>query len=51
MKDINSIGINNLLSLVSRLRKSQHLQDLFVLSELDFKSNGFFVEFGATNPG
>ena len=49
MKDINAIGINNLLSLVSRLRKSQHLQDLFVLSELDFKSNGFFVEFGATD--
>jgi FkbM family methyltransferase len=49
MKDVNTIGVNNLLSLVSRLRKSQHLQDLFVLSELDFKSNGFFVEFGATN--
>jgi len=49
MKDVNAIGVNNLLSLVSRLRKSQHLQDLFVLSELDYKSNGFFVEFGATN--
>ena len=29
--------------------KSQILQDLFVLNELDFKSHGFFVEFGATN--
>ena len=33
------------------LRKShsQIRQDLFVLNELDFKANGFFVEFGATN--
>lgn len=29
--------------------KSQLRQDLFVLSELDFKLKGFFVEFGATN--
>jgi FkbM family methyltransferase len=29
--------------------KSQLSQDLFVLNELSFKSNGFFVEFGATN--
>ena len=29
--------------------KSQLRQDLFVLSQLDFKRNGFFVEFGATN--
>lgn len=29
--------------------KSQLRQDLFVLSELDFKERGFFVEFGATN--
>jgi FkbM family methyltransferase len=29
--------------------KSQLKQDLFVLLELDFKRNGFFVEFGATN--
>jgi FkbM family methyltransferase len=37
--------------LVRNLRKSksQLRQDLFVLSELDFKKNGFFVEFGATN--
>ncbi|MCK5819112.1 MAG: FkbM family methyltransferase [Psychromonas sp.] len=31
------------------LSKSQLKQDLFVLSELQFKKNGFFVEFGATN--
>ena len=29
--------------------KSQILQDMFVLNELNFKRNGFFVEFGATN--
>jgi FkbM family methyltransferase len=29
--------------------KSQQWQDLFVLSELGFKRNGYFVEFGATN--
>lgn len=29
--------------------RSQIHQDLFVLSELGFKRNGFFVEFGATN--
>ncbi len=28
---------------------SENAQDLFVLSELDFKKNGYFVEFGATN--
>ena len=29
--------------------KSQLRQDLFVLSQLDFRQNGYFVEFGATN--
>lgn len=29
--------------------KAQLFQDLFVLSELEFKKNGFFVEFGAAN--
>jgi FkbM family methyltransferase len=32
-----------------RQSKSQLRQDLFVLSTLDFKRDGFFVEFGATN--
>ena len=31
------------------LSKSQLRQDLFVLSELGFKKNGYFVDFGATN--
>ena len=31
------------------LYKSQLRQDLLVLSELNFKKNGFFVEFGSTN--
>ncbi len=37
--------------LLKNLRKSrsQLRQDLFVLSELNFKHNGYFVEFGATN--
>jgi FkbM family methyltransferase len=29
--------------------KSQFHQDLFVLSQLNFKTSGYFVEFGATN--
>ena len=32
-----------------RRSNSQILQDLFVLHALNFKRNGFFVEFGATN--
>jgi FkbM family methyltransferase len=32
-----------------RKSKSQLRQDLFVLSELGFRRNGYFVEFGATN--
>lgn len=37
-----------LISLIE-MSKSQLKQDLFVLSELNFKNDGFFVEFGATN--
>jgi len=32
-----------------KFSKSQLRQDLFVLCELGFKENGYFVEFGATN--
>ena len=32
-----------------RKSKSQLRQDLFVLTQLNFKTNGFFVEFGAAN--
>jgi len=37
------------LLLLSPKSKSQIRQDLFVLSALNFKKNGYFVEFGATN--
>ena len=39
---------SQLISLADK-SKSQLKQDLFALSELNFKRNGFFVEFGATN--
>ncbi|CAL7960983.1 Methyltransf_21 domain-containing protein [Gammaproteobacteria bacterium] len=38
-----------LFSNLLKKSKSQFRQDLFVLLELDFKKNGFFVELGATN--
>ncbi len=37
------------LLLLLRKSNSQLGQDLYVLSELNFKRNGYFVEFGATN--
>lgn len=37
------------LILLLRKSRSQFRQDLFVLSHLQFKENGYFVEFGATN--
>ena len=49
MKSLNLTGIQNIVEAVSAFRKAQHFQDLFVLSELDYKREGFFVEFGATN--
>jgi FkbM family methyltransferase len=39
---------HQLLSLLDH-STAQLRQDLFVLSETDFKKNGYFVEFGATN--
>jgi len=39
---------SELLELMT-LAQSQLGQDLFVINELKFKRNGFFVEFGATN--
>lgn len=43
-----SSNLNKLISLIPK-SKSQITQDLFVISELNFKKNGFFVEFGATD--
>jgi FkbM family methyltransferase len=43
-----NIDLDN-LSKLTQQSKSQLKQDLFVLSCLDFKRNGYFVEFGATN--
>jgi FkbM family methyltransferase len=40
--------LSKLAQLVGR-SKSQFWQDLFVLSHLDFKKNGYFVEFGAAD--
>jgi FkbM family methyltransferase len=39
---------NRLIPLLDKSR-AQLKQDLFVLSELDFKRDGYFVEFGASN--
>jgi FkbM family methyltransferase len=48
LKKINPKNRNYFLDYLER-SKSQINQDLFVLSELNFKTSGFFVEFGATN--
>lgn len=40
--------VARVLQLIDKSR-AQIRQDLFVLAELDFKENGFFVEFGATS--
>jgi FkbM family methyltransferase len=49
----NFLNLNKDKSLkVLALAEKSHAQlkqDLFVLHELDFKKNGFFIEFGATN--
>jgi FkbM family methyltransferase len=45
---LQNANYRKLLPLIMR-SKSQNYQDLFVLSELDMKKKGYFVEFGATN--
>ena len=51
LKDLMKIPTEKLNKLVPLIKKSnsQLKQDLFVLLELEFKKNGYFVEFGATN--
>ena len=46
IQNINSKYREDCLKTIS-LSKSQFRQDLFALSELNFKKNGFFVEFGS----
>jgi len=48
LKYINSDKSSELINLFEH-SQSQLRQDLFVLNELNFKKNGFFIEFGATN--
>jgi FkbM family methyltransferase len=50
-KIISSLKPHNASSLRKYLKfsTSQILQDIFVLDHFDYKKNGFFVEFGATN--
>jgi FkbM family methyltransferase len=48
---LRTLPEKNLVKNCRLLEKSQSQirQDIFVLSELNYKKNGFFVEFGATN--
>ena len=48
---IKALASSNIEEIITQLKesKSQLRQDLFVLSELKFLKEGFFVEFGATN--
>jgi len=48
LQQLNGANAQQLLKYFSQ-SKSQLRQDLFVLSCLDFKKQGYFVEFGATN--
>lgn len=48
LKTHRSTGSPSALDFIGR-SKSQLRQDLFVLTQLDFKRDGFFVEFGATD--
>ena len=51
IKNILSKPNEELIYLLPYIKKSksQMKQDLFVISELKMQTNGFFVEFGATN--
>jgi FkbM family methyltransferase len=48
---VHKINVENLENFINNFSSSRAeiAQDLFVLSELNFKRDGFFVEFGATN--
>jgi FkbM family methyltransferase len=48
LQRLNNTNAQQLLHYFGK-SKSQLRQDLFVLSHLSFKRNGYFVEFGATN--
>jgi len=48
IKKITPKNVSRVLNYID-LSQSQLRQDLFVLSELNFKEKGFFVEFGATD--
>lgn len=50
-KFINSYKDKDISKILTylELSKSQLKQDIFALAELNFKTNGYFVEFGATN--
>jgi|688.fasta_scaffold404367_2 FkbM family methyltransferase len=45
LKSCNKLNLEK----YQQLSQSQILQDIFVLDYFDYKHNGFFVEFGATN--
>jgi FkbM family methyltransferase len=51
LKFLNTLPTSNLVRILPLLNESnsQLRQDLFVLSETNFKKNGYYVEFGATN--
>jgi len=48
LKHLNDNKLRESLNILKSI-KAQIQQDLFVLLALDFKQNGYFIEFGATN--
>lgn len=48
LKSLEEDVVGKAIQILEKSR-SQLRQDLFVLTELNFKQNGYFVEFGATN--